>query len=102
MVALKLIRRIKKAEEKARDMIERAETEASLAIEEAKRKATDEIEAQRKTSIRMEEEAMERATGEARGEIEGLKEKGRKELARIEDIARKNMDQAVKRIMEEL
>ena len=102
MAALKLIRKIKKAEDKAREMIEGAEIEAALAIEEAKRKATDKIEAQRKASIRMEEEAMERATEEAQGAIEGLRERGRKELARIRGTARENMDQAVKRIMEEL
>jgi F0F1-type ATP synthase membrane subunit b/b' len=50
----------------------------------------------------MEEEAIERATGEAQGEIERLKERGRKELVRIRGTARENMDQAVKRIMEEL
>ncbi len=102
MAALKLIQKIKKAEDKARRMIERAETEAALALEEAKRKATDEIEEQRKASIRMEEEAMKRATGEAQGAIEGLRARGRKKLARIRDTARENMDEAVKWIMEEL
>ena len=45
---------------------------------------------------------MEKATEEAQGTIEGLRERGKKELLRIEETARENMDEAVNRIMEEL
>lgn len=102
MAALKLIHEIKKAEDKAREMIKKAESEVAIALEEAKRSAADKINAQRKASIRMEREAMERATEEAQGAIEGLRQRGKKELARIRDTARENMDEGVKRIMEEL
>jgi vacuolar-type H+-ATPase subunit H len=53
MAALKLIHEIKKAEDKAREMIRRAESQAATALEEAKRRAADEIDQQRNASLRM-------------------------------------------------
>lgn len=100
MVALKLIQEIKKAEDKAREMIKDAESEAEIALDEARRSAADEIDNQRKASIRMERETIQGATEEAQGEIERLRERARKYLAHIRDMGRENIDEAVKRIME--
>jgi vacuolar-type H+-ATPase subunit H len=96
MAALKPIHEIKKAEDKAREMIRSAESQAAKALEEAKWRATDEIDQQRKASIRMEGEATERATGEAQGDIERTRERGQQGAGTYTALARENMDEVLR------
>lgn len=51
------IQEIKKAEQKARDIIGNAEIQAAKALEETRMKVAEEIDTQRKTSIQTENQA---------------------------------------------
>ena len=51
------IQEIKKAEEKARDLIKHAEIQAAKALEESRMKVAGEIDTQRKASVQMENQA---------------------------------------------
>jgi hypothetical protein len=54
---LQFIPEIKKAEEKARDLIKSAEIQAAKALEESRIKVGEKIDTQRKPSVQMENQA---------------------------------------------
>jgi hypothetical protein len=54
---LQFIPEIKKAEEKARDLIKSAEIQAAKALEESRIKVAEKIDTQRKPSVQMENQA---------------------------------------------